>query len=106
MTRFPFAELRTLDLSIPVIHFQDQDFDFPISVRYNSEGFRPNEPDNFVGRDWSLECGGIIYREVKGKPDDMMAEQYTAGFLWNIKNAKEIRKKSKRTCFPVLRCRI
>lgn len=85
-----------LDLSIPVIHFQDPDFDFPISVRYNSEGFRPNEPDNFVGRDWSLECGGIIYREVKGKPDDMMAEQYTAGFLWNIKNAKRNPEKVKK----------
>ena len=77
-----------LDLSIPVIHFQDPDFDFPISVRYNSEGFRPNEPDNFVGRDWSLECGGIIYREVKGKPDEMLADPVTAGFLWNLKYAR------------------
>lgn len=85
-----------LDLSIPVIHFQDPDFDFPISVRYNSEGFRPNEPDNFVGRDWSLECGGIIYREVKGKPDEMLADPVTAGFLWNIKYARRNPEKVKK----------
>lgn len=77
-----------LDLSIPIIHFQDPDFEFPISVRYDSEGFRPNEPDNFVGRDWSLECGGLIYREVKGKPDDMPSDPTTAGFLWNVQLSK------------------
>ena len=78
-----------LDLSIPIVHFDDPDFDFPISIRYNSEGFKPNEPDNYVGRDWSLECGGLIYREIKGKPDDMLPSPYTAGFLWNVESHRQ-----------------
>ena len=61
-------------------------------MRYDSQGFRPNEPDNYTGRDWFLECGGIIYREIKGKPDDLIrvmpeGSETTRGFLWNIKNA-------------------
>lgn len=78
-----------LDLSIPIVHFDDPDFDFPISIRYNSEGFKPNEPDNYVGRDWSLECGGLIYREIKGKPDDILPSPYTAGFLWNVESHRQ-----------------
>lgn len=81
-----------LDISIPILHFEDPDFDFPIALRYDSQGFRPNEPDNYTGRDWFLECGGIIYREIKGKPDDLIrvmpeGSETTRGFLWNIKNA-------------------
>ena len=59
-----------LDLSIPVISFNDPDFDFPISISYNSSGFKPSEPDNFVGRNWMLNFGGMIYREIKGAPDE------------------------------------
>ncbi len=81
-----------LDFSIPLIHFDDPDFEFPISIRYNSEGFKPNYPDNYTGRDWSLECGGIIYREVKGKPDDLtsLSGNYepTAGFLQTARSGK------------------
>mgnify|MGYP000004682749 FL=1 len=67
----------TLDLntgcitpSINLIHFKDQDFDFPISISYNSSGFRPRNADNYVGRDWMLNAGGMIYRQVNGIPDD------------------------------------
>lgn len=63
-----------VDLSIPVIDFQDPDFDLDMSLSYNSGGFKPSEPDNFVGRDWSLVTGGVIYREVKGIPDDIAVE--------------------------------
>ena len=45
--------------SINLVHFLDQDFDFPISITYNSSGFRPRNADNYVGRDWMLNTGGI-----------------------------------------------
>lgn len=73
---------------IPLINFQDPDFDFPISIRYNSGGFKPSTPNNFVGMNWSLSCGGVIYREVKGMPDDVedVITGHSEGFLNNVKN--------------------
>lgn len=60
-----------LDLTIPLVDVQDKDFDFPISLYYNSDGFKPQEADNYVGRGWSLRCGGMIYRQIRGIPDEM-----------------------------------
>lgn len=63
-----------IDLNVPLIDFQDSDFNLNMFLSYNSGGFKPSEPDNFVGRDWSLITGGVIYREVKGIPDDISVE--------------------------------
>ncbi len=76
-----------LDLSIPVLDFDDPDFDFPISLTYNSAGFKPSEPDNFVGRNWTLDFGGMIYREVRGVPDETanLREYGLNGFLTTVR---------------------
>lgn len=68
--------------SINLIHFQDQDFDFPISISYNSSGFRPRNADNYVGRDWMLNVGGVVYRQVNGIPDDLEAYKVTSDQLY------------------------
>ena len=60
-----------LNLEIPLVDWKDKDFDCPISLSYNSSGFRPREQDNYVGRNWMLNVGGIIYRQVNGVPDDV-----------------------------------
>lgn len=67
--------------SINLVHFLDQDFDFPISITYNSSGFRPRNADNYVGRDWMLNTGGIVYRQVNGMPDDLKSYKETADQL-------------------------
>lgn len=60
-----------VDLQIPVLNkFTDKDFSLPISISYNSSGFKPSEPEGNVGLHWSLIMGGAIYREVRGVPDD------------------------------------
>ncbi len=64
-----------IDLEIPLIDFNDPDFDFPITLKYNSGGFIPSQPDNFVGLHWVLNMGGMIYREVKGIPDDASTDE-------------------------------
>lgn len=61
----------TLNLDIPLINWKDNDFECPISLSYNSAGFRPREQDNYVGRNWMLNVGGIVYRQVNGVPDDI-----------------------------------
>lgn len=60
-----------IDLKIPLVEWKDNDFECPVSLSYNSSGFRPREQDNFVGRNWMLNVGGIVYRKVNGVPDDM-----------------------------------
>lgn len=60
-----------IDFNIPLVNIEDKDFDFPISLFYNSDGFKPAEADNYVGRGWALRCGGMIYRQVRGIPDDI-----------------------------------
>lgn len=60
-----------LDLSIPLVNIPDKDFDFPISLAYNTDGFKPTEADNYVGHGWALRCGGVIYRQVRGIPDEI-----------------------------------
>lgn len=64
---------------ITLVDFQDKDFDFPISISYNSPGFRPQVADNYVGRDWVLNAGGIIYRKVNGMPDDLKSYKTSPG---------------------------
>lgn len=61
-----------IDLNIPLTEWNDPDFDFPISLFYDSSGFRPRNNDNYVGRNWMLNIGGVIYRKVNGIPDDMI----------------------------------
>lgn len=60
-----------VDLNIPLTDWSDPDFDFPVSIFYDSSGFRPRETDNYVGRNWMLGIGGVVYRKVNGIPDDM-----------------------------------
>lgn len=66
-----------IDLEIPLIDFHDRDFDFLISLKYNSAGFRPADLDNFVGMNWSLRPSWAIYRKVKGIPDDKREEIFS-----------------------------
>lgn len=60
-----------VDLNIPLITYKDRDFEFPISLRYDSQGFKPADAGNYVGLSWLLSCGGIIHREIMGIPDDL-----------------------------------
>ena len=60
----------TVSLTIPLVEFNDPDFDLDVSVTYSMDGFKPLQPDNFVGMGWRLNCGGVITREVHGIPDE------------------------------------
>ena len=75
--------------AVSLIHWDDPDFEFPISLTYSGAGFKPSEPDNFTGKDWSLSCGGAISRKIVGMPDDFLSSEdgtgKTEGFLSTIK---------------------
>ena len=38
----------SFNYSVPLIHWEDPDFDFPINLNYSGTGFKPSEPDNFT----------------------------------------------------------
>ena len=61
-----------LQLSIPIYTISDPDFTLPISLNYIADGFQPRKHSEYLGLGWSLNAGGCIVREVKGKPDDMV----------------------------------
>ena len=76
-----------VDLSIPLVTYKDRDFDFPIALKYDSQGFKPADAGNFVGLNWILSGGGVIHREIMGIPDDLykmrhsMYNEQVKGFL-------------------------
>ena len=62
----------TVSLTVPLVEFDDPDFDLDVSLTYSSDGFKPLQPDNYVGMGWRLDCGGVITREVRGIPDEFI----------------------------------
>ncbi len=78
-----------LDLNIPLLDLEGSTFKFPISINYNSSGFVPSKPETCVGLNWSLIAGGVIYREIRGMPDDIDKDYNfidKRGFLHIIKD--------------------
>lgn len=71
----------TVSLTVPLVEFDDPDFDLDVSLTYSSDGFKPLQPDNYVGMGWRLDCGGVITREVNGIPDEFMNITTDGGFV-------------------------
>ncbi len=64
------------NLNIPIYTLSEGDLELPISLSYNSTGVRPDVHPGWVGMNWSLNCGGMIKRVVKGIPDEMYYNEY------------------------------
>lgn len=59
-----------LNYSVPIYNLSDSDFDLNISIRYNSDGFKPRKNSGYVGLNWFLDAGGCIIREKNGLADE------------------------------------
>ena len=59
-----------MEYSYHVYSYLDEDFTIPISLDYHFDGYRPSQHSGPYGMGWSLNCGGIITREVVGLPDE------------------------------------
>ncbi len=57
-------------ISIPLFNPDYFGYQVPVNLSYNSEGFKPNVQNSWVGQGWSLQAGGVITRVVKGAPDE------------------------------------
>lgn len=74
-----------MEYSIPLFTYSDEDFTLPISLDYHFDGYRPAEHSGTVGYGWSLNCGGVITREVRGIPDETDgADSLLSGYFYYV----------------------
>lgn len=59
----------TLNLTVPIYTWHDQDFKLPFNLSYATNGFRPANQTGIVGLDWTLVIGGRITRRMNGIDD-------------------------------------
>lgn len=59
-----------INLSIPLYHIKDKDFDIPITLNYAGDGLKPNRRHGWAGLNWSVSGAGTVSREIYGAPDD------------------------------------
>lgn len=59
----------TVNISIPIYTYQDNDFTIPIALNYASNGYVANVRPGILGPDWVLDAGGKISVEIKGMHD-------------------------------------
>lgn len=59
----------TPNVSIPLVELNGNFLSLPVSLSYNSNGFKPEEIAPWTGLGWSLNAGGVITRSVMGDPD-------------------------------------
>ncbi|TKG91599.1 hypothetical protein EYV94_21480 [Puteibacter caeruleilacunae] len=66
-----------VNVSIPICNLKTRNFNLDISVSYHSSGIHVAQEAGSVGLGWSLNAGGVITRNMRGKPD----EDYSYGFM-------------------------
>ncbi len=73
-----------LSYTIPLYTIEDPDFHLDIALCYGSDGFKPFQPAESCGQDWSLVAGGCITRSVQGLADEQKIE-YVNGIMDHFK---------------------
>lgn len=68
----------SVNLSIPLLNVDAFGKNLDINLDYNSSGFIPSKRPAIVGLNWLLNVGGVITREIKGKPDDWIGNPTTS----------------------------
>jgi hypothetical protein len=64
------------NISIPIYEITSGRLKLPISISYHAVGVKVEEIASWVGLGWSLNAGGVVTRQTRGRPDEM-----TNGFL-------------------------
>ncbi len=59
----------TANVSVPIYTIKEGDFEFPITLDYNTRGIKVREEATRVGLGWSLGFPGLISRNINGQDD-------------------------------------
>jgi len=71
----------TANISIPLFEINVDGVTVPIGLSYHSKGIQVGEIASRVGMGWTLNSGGAITRQIRGKADDYSVNG--AGYLSN-----------------------
>ena len=64
---------------IPLYTLKSGGYELPISLNYTASGVRTEDRPGITGYNWTLNCGGVVTRTVRGGIAD---ETPTTGYLW------------------------
>ncbi|MGS2764568.1 hypothetical protein [Sinomicrobium sp. M5D2P9] len=57
-------------ISVPVYEISTRDIRVPINISYHARGVKVEEIASRIGTGWTLNSGGVITRQIRGKADD------------------------------------
>jgi hypothetical protein len=80
----------TANVSVPIYTIKEGDFEFPITLDYNTRGIKVREEATRVGLGWSLGFPGLISRNINGQPDYTSVGDFTKYFGAKAKNGSLI----------------
>lgn len=59
------------DISIPLYEILMDGLSIPINLSYNAHGLKVNDITGSYGANWLLHAGGMIYRNIAGRADEL-----------------------------------
>lgn len=77
------------NIMIPIYTLKYKGIEVPIYLTYNAGGYKPNDPDSWVGMNWTLVAGGMVAQEVQGIVDNGQRNgvaSYPSGFIYAYVN--------------------
>jgi hypothetical protein len=66
------------NISIPIYNIKVGELQVPISLNYHAGGIKVSDVATRAGLGWSLDAGGTITRQVRGKADEIPYDNYFA----------------------------
>ncbi len=73
------------NINIPLYTINTGSYNLPISLSYHAGGIKIAQEASWVGLGWSLNAGGMITRQIRGK-DDFSRSQNDLGYFYNYEN--------------------
>ena len=81
-----------VNVSVPLYHIEDPDFDIPLALNYTSDGYKPAKRAGWTGLNCFLSGVGAVTREVYQIPDDFQTYATNEGEYTGMWQAVQERK--------------
>ncbi|WP_163409598.1 hypothetical protein [Flavobacterium ajazii] len=77
-----------LNISIPIYTIKVGEFEYPLTLSYNYNGFKPDTDPTMVGMGWTANFGGAVIRQLQAVEDEAFGIGYfTTGKTYeNLEN--------------------
>src|SRR4051812_38333961 len=68
---YPMSDYNGLtDITVPIHTITGKKLSMPITMGFHSSGRMADEVNGILGMRWTLNCGGLVTRVMKGAPDE------------------------------------